>query len=755
MFDSSVSPAAWTFASFVFCASLAPGQDYLKTEKGIEIHVGHAEVELGVATPTAFRLSMSLQGKPGPCESTFIAPEVKSDTTPFEIIHQEALVGISSSAGKLLIDPKSGRWTLEDVRGEVLIPPSGLPIASTVETQHKNTTSGLDLPVAWKTGSNVQVYGCGNGVNTLEQANVHTKLGNGRAIEPYYWSPNGYAALAVTQDDNAPAYWDAVQGPSQLTWHFPGTSADLYLMPAATLEAASRADAQLSGVAPVPPLWTFGYMQSRWGWKDKADIDDVLSHFKSLKIPVDCFIFDFEWYAVKPDYKLAIEGLPDFDDFGFNPLLFPRPKEQIADFLSQGVHFVGIRKPRLGNSGSISFFKQKGWMLPTDSKSYQARDIDFSNPDVRAWYAEHSQPLLKDGVSGWWNDEGEATYTTFYHWNEAELAAFQQGRPGERFWSLNRSFSPGMVRLGANVWTGDVKTRWDLFQTTCTDLLNYSVAGAPFSGCDIGGFMPLKGDPDLSPELLSRWMEAGTFFPIMRTHSDNKVTPHFPWLFGPDAQTAITKAIDLRYRLIPYYYSLAYETHETGMPMMRPLIMDFPDDVKVANVSDQWTMGPSLMVAPIQQQGATSRSVYLPEGRWFPFESTTAQDGGQTVTAMAKLDEIPVFVRAGTILPLGPVVQSTSEMPGGPLDLQVYPGKDAAFTFVEDDGSSTDYLKGVFRKTTFTWNDAARQLSWTAVGDYSGPRSFKQMSVSVFDPAGKKTATATLDAQGSVQIPSA
>jgi alpha-glucosidase len=755
MFNLSVSFAAGTFTSVFLCASLANGQDYQKEDKGIEINVGSAEVELAVASPTAFRLSVSLQGKPTPNASTFIAPEVKGDATPWEVIHQDAWTGISSAAGKLLIDPKSGQWTLEDAQGAVLIPPSGLPTASTVEIPHKATGPGIDFSLAWKAGSEVQVYGCGNGVDTLEQSNVHTKLGNGRAIEPYYWSPSGYAVLAVTQDDNAPAYWNAVQGQPQLTWHCPGTSADLYLMPAPTLEAASRSYAQLSGFAPVPPLWTFGYMQSRWGWKDKADIDDVLSRFKSLKIPVDCFIFDFEWYTVKPDYKLAPEGSPDFDDFGFNPLLFPQPKEQIADFLSQGVHFVGIRKPRIGNSESIAFFKQKGWLLDSDSKSYHSRDINFANPDVRAWYAEHSQPLLQDGVSGWWNDEGEATYTTFYHWNEAELAAFQQGRPGERFWSLNRSFSPGMLRLGANVWTGDVKTRWDLFQTTCTDILNYSVAGAPFSGCDIGGFMPLKGDPDLSPELLARWMEAGTFFPIMRTHSDIKVTPHYPWLFGPDAQTAITKAIRLRYRLIPYYYSLAYETHETGVPMMRPLLMDFPDDAKVTNLSDQWTMGSGLMVAPVQQQGATSRDIYLPAGRWFTFETTTAQDGGQTVTAAAKLDEIPVYVRAGTILPLGPVVPSTSELPGGPLDLQVYPGKDASFTLVEDDGSTTHYLKGAFRKTTFTWSDATRQLNWTTEGDYRSPHSFQQMSISVFDPAGKKTATAPLDAKGSVQIPPA
>jgi alpha-glucosidase len=506
----------------------------------------------------------------------------------------------------------------------------------------------------------------------------------------------------------------------------------------------------------MPPLWTFGYLQSRWGWKDRAQIEDTLHQFRTLHIPVDAFIFDFEWYALNPDYSLPAPGAPDFADFGWNPALFPQPAQQLADYARQGVHFVGIRKPRIGNTESIKEFGQKGWIVPGNGEGYHQRDIDFANPPVRAWYAHESEPLLKAGVNGWWNDEGEGTYTTFYHWNEAEIAAFEKTDPGVRFWSLNRAYSPGMQRLGAAVWTGDVKTGWNEFKRTCTDLLNYSIAGMPFCGCDIGGFKPSgKDGPQMSPELLTRWMQAGVFFPIMRTHSTRTVTPHFPWLFGPEAQGAITKAIDLRYRLIPYLYSLAYQTHDTGVPLMRPLAMDYPSDPQVANLSDQWTVGAGLMVAPIMQEGATTRSVYLPDDRWIPFEQTTPENGGQTITATAKLDEIPIYVRAGTILPLGPVVQSTDELPGGPLDLQIYPGKDATFTFVEDDGQTTDYLKGAFRKTVFIWNDQTRELSWTTEGSYSGPHVFKQMTISVFEPSGIQKAAAPLDTKGSVHIPSA
>lgn len=255
----------------------------------------------------------------------------------------------------------------------------------------------------------------------------------------------------------------------------------------------------------------------------------------------------------------------------------------------------------------------------------------------------------------------------------------------------------------------------------------------PYGGCDIGGF---DGD-EPSPEMLTRWMEAGVFFPIMRTHSALSRTPRFPWLFGPEAESAIGKAINLRYRLIPYYYSLAHETYETGIPIMRPLLMEFPNDSKVANVSDQWLVGPSLMAAPVLQPGG-KRSVYLPHGSWYVFGTNTAVQGDRHLEVTATLDQIPLYVRAGTILPLGPVIQHTGELPGGVLEVQVYPGADATFTLVEDDGETTEYLRGQVRRTTFRWNDKAGRLSWQTEGPYKGKGTFKNLRVVILDPKGRR-----------------
>ncbi len=243
-------------------------------------------------------------------------------------------------------------------------------------------------------------------------------------------------------------------------------------------------------------------------------------------------------------------------------------------------------------------------------------------------------------------------------------------------------------------------------------------------------------------------MQSGVFYPVMRAHSTHLAQPHFPWAFGADAEQAMRLALDLRYRLIPYYYSLAYEAHETGVPLMRPMLMAYPQDPNVADMSDQWFMGDGLLAAPILTQ-TNQRPVYLPADDWYVFNTNQRQAGNRTITASAGLNDIPLYVRAGTILPLGPVIEHTLQMPGGPLEVQVYPGRNAAFTLVEDDGVTTAYLKGNNRRITFTWDDAARRLSWKTEGHYDGKDIYQQLKVVVFDPQGVRQAGKALTSHGS------
>lgn len=709
--------------------------------QGVLLHFGTAQVELAAANDHTFRLSVSLSGAPNPSPSIFLA-DTNAATVIWHEVKSHGLVGIRTAAGQLLMDPANGEWTLENADGQTLIP--RYPIGN-----FNNATSSLSslyLSLGWKANTPIVVYGCGNGTNSLQQAASLTGVSNRVTGVPYYWSATGYSVLAVTADDNRPAQWQSAPDGQSIMWTFPGPKADLYLMPAATLKDAARVDAQLTGYAPVPPLWAFGYLQSRWGWTNRAYIDDTLNHFLDLKLPVDAFIYDFEWYTTQPDYQLSPRGAANFHDFGWNPKLFPQPADEIKSFKDQGVHSLFIRKPRLGNSQSLEMMRHNHWelMKPEGTDMFTSRDANFSIPDFQKWYIAQSAHLLRAGFDGWWNDEGEGSYSTYYYWNLTEREGMDQFQSNRRLWTLNRAFSPGLQRLGAAAWTGDIQSSWDVLAATPTSLLNWTLAGMPYEACDIGGY---DGNP--SPELLTRWMQAGVFFPVMRSHSELQQTPRFPWLYGPDALAAIRQALNLRYQLIPYYYSLAHETAATGMPLMRPLAMEFPNDPHVANISDEWLMGPSLLAAPVLQSGG-QRQVYLPDDTWYAFQSNIPLTGKRTLNVSNALDEISIYVRAGTILPLGPVIQHTSQLPGGPLELEIYPGKNATFTLVEDDGQTTDYTNGHSLRITFTWNDAAHKLSWTQDGDYAGPDIFKQIHIMVFDPRGKIEAGGALIVDSSV-----
>jgi alpha-glucosidase len=225
------------------------------------------------------------------------------------------------------------------------------------------------------------------------------------------------------------------------------------------------------------------------------------------------------------------------------------------------------------------------------------------------------------------------------------------------------------------------------------------------------------------------------------------VTPRFPWLFGPEAEGAIRQALELRYRLLPLYYSLAHELSRTGIPLMRPMAMEFPNDPHVADISDQWMMGDRLMAAPVLQPG-DEREVYLPRGTWYRFQTAQRVDGFRTITEAASLHEIPVYVRAGSILTLGPVLQTTAAAPGGPLDLQIYSGGNATFTLSEDDGETMGYASGAVRRTTFSWDDASRRLTWNTDGPFSGPAVYKTVRIELFGPVSGGATEMPLSASG-------
>jgi alpha-glucosidase len=676
-----------------------------KVPNGILVKAGNRQVMLSVAKDAAFYLSLNDSISPSTIKSVFI-DESNQSTTPYMVVVAAPSYGIKTSFGKLMINSVTKSWSLYDAAGRILIRDGAFSSADNA-IQITHPVKGF-------------LYGAGNkSTKELKKNQSVSSLGNGVADIPYFWNSVGYSAFAVSANDDVPATWN--RG-TDLIWTFAGKAANLYLWPAKTMYHAASGYVKLTGRPKLPPRWAFGYLQSKWGWDDSAYVADVANKFRTHQLPVDAFIFDFEWYTTTPDYSLKKEGKADFTDFTFNPKLFPQPAKQIAALKSQDIKFIGIRKPRLGNTALLDEARKNGWLISSNTDN---RDLNYSNAGVRKWYIEKNRPLIKAGVDAWWDDEGESYYSCYYWWNIAQRDLLTSARPNYRHFTLNRSFSPGNQRLGYCTWNGDIYSTWKDLADVPKDLLNFSLAGMNYGSCDIGGF---HGTP--TKEMLVRWFQAGVFFPIMRAHSDIGTTARFPFLWGEDGEAAMRKALNLRYQLLPYLYSLGHEAYNTGAPIMRPLVMEFPDDTTVANLSDEWLVGRGLLAAPILTEGG-KRNIYFPNDTWYNYYTGEQIQGPATIAVDKALDETPLYVRAGTILPVGPVIQYSEQASGTPLEIRIYPGKDGSFKMVEDDGVSYNYINANTRTTVYNWNDKTKILTWAVSGAYAGKNIYKAIKVVV------------------------
>jgi alpha-glucosidase len=534
-----------------------------------------------------------------------------------------------------------------------------------------------------------RLYGAGNASENVAGDLTHPSgnqiVSNGVTRIPFLWSTGGWSVLIA--NDVSGTNWNDLNG--KLTWTVPSPFLDLYVTASdGGGYGLLHSYARLTGIAPLPPKWTFGFMVSRWGYSDAADVQDKWQQFRDRHIPIDAFIYDYDWFV---------------NDWAFNPVTFPQGS--IGKMKTMGLHFVGIRKPRV-NGANLNFARQQGWVL----NSPLGTDLRFDLPAARYWWWNNHAPLVKAGVDGWWNDEAEQTYDEFFWMNEAEWTGWR-AMDKHRAWSISRAFSPGMQRFGAAVWTGDIDSSWSTLANQPGTLLNWALAGMPYTAQDIGGFQSTP-----TPELYARWIAEGVFVPVMRAHGTYN-SPRWPWAFGDDALAAITKAIDERYRLIPYLYTIASETATTGAPLMRPLFLEFPNDQNTYNLESEWLVGDRLLAAPILSEGG-SRDIYLPAGTWYDFNTGIAiESTGQTLYVTASLDTIPSYVRAGSIVTLGPVIQSTSLGQEDPLEIRVYPGEDAKFTLYEDDGDTYSYETGKYSTIPMKWDQNSKTFT---VGDRRG-----------------------------------
>mmetsp|Transcript_41321 Transcript_41321/g.108534 ORF Transcript_41321/g.108534 Transcript_41321/m.108534 type:complete len:735 (-) Transcript_41321:84-2288(-) len=703
-------------------------------------------VALSTRGPSAFRVRLVGGDDDAPIASVMVEPD--GEDANFTEVSSAVGVGIRATFGEVLVS----------AAGEVvLLDSAGAELARSSVVQAGVTELQL-------TSSQEQVlYGGGAGPDDATvlrtEGNVTPLVVNRATYVPHYYSTAGYSALGVVSADATFITRDGAMYPasfassgSGVTWNFT-VPFELYLMPAASLEEGTRAYYDLIGRPRVPPKWSFGFIASRWGWDNRTYIEDTLHHFRDGEFPADAFIVDFLWYANGSDYAFHAEGEMWFNDFDWHNTTFPAPREQMQKYRDMGFRYAGIRKPRLGNSELLADASSKGWILPQGEPGGDpfgssgfygvGRELDFSQAALRDWYADHQAHYLADGVSFWWNDEGETDYFTFHWWNVAQADTLRLTLPSDRFYALNRAFSPGMARLGVGFWTGDINPTWGDLAQQPGMMLKWGLAGSPYVGCDIGGF---TGETNAA--LLARWYQQGVFLPIMRVHSVNVATPHWPWLWGAEAGEVMKAALELRYRLLPYHYSLAHRMYNTGQLWMRSMAQAFSTSAATSDLTSQWMDG-DILVAPVLTEDS-QMEVVLPEGQWYPFPGGgPAVHGPTKLSGLANASDIPAFVAAGSVVPLGPVVQHTGALPGGPLEVLVFPGADGSFELIDDDGETTAYEQGTTRCVQFTWTDASATLSWTASGT-PGPHHFQQVFIT--GPSGARSGVVDIASSGELRL---
>jgi alpha-glucosidase len=475
--------------------------------------------------------------------------------------------------------------------------------------------------------------------------------------------------------------------------------------------------ARITGHPELPPMWTFGYQQSHRTLDSPAEILAEAQTFRDKKLPCDAMIYLGTGFC--PNGWNTNNG-----EFTWNARAFPDPTKAIEQL--QREHFKVVLHIVLEGKRLTGTVNDACSAAPLPS----GRTPDGQWPPDRqvSCYWPFHKPLADLGVDGWWPDQGDDLDPPS---RLARIRMYYEGqqvyRPNQRVYALHRNGYAGMQRYAAFLWSGDVLSKWETLKTHVPVGINTGLSGVPFWGTDIGGFIPTE---EYTGELYARWFQFAAFCPLFRSHGrDWKL--HLPWgwntgeigypetpnyhprpeeLHNPAIEPICKKYLELRYQLMPYIYSAAKETCETGLPMIRALWLHYPDDPVAVARGDEYLFGRDFLVAPVVEKGATTRTVYLPRGTWYDFWTAAKHEGGREITKQVDLETLPLYVRAGAVFPMGPIKQYVSEVSGDPLTLVVAPGASAESFLYEDDGASFDFRNGESMRIALKWIDATRKL---------------------------------------------
>ncbi|EHW9791662.1 glycoside hydrolase family 31 protein [Listeria innocua] len=532
-----------------------------------------------------------------------------------------------------------------------------------------------------------------------------------------------------------------------------GGQANLYVIFGEDVKEVVANYTDLTGKTPLPPKWSLGYHQSRYSYTSEEEVERIANTFKEKEIPLDCVFMDIHY-------------MDDFRVFTFNPDTFPNGPELIARLREQNIDVVPIVDPGIKKDVDYSVYQEgikHNYFCSKLEGSIYYGDVwpgvsafpDFLSTTVQRWWGDLHKFYTDLGIRGIWNDMNEPSVFNESKTMDLDVVHNMDGKnvthkeahnlyglymskatfeglkrlvPNERPFSLTRAGYAGVQRYSA-VWTGDNRSHWEHLEMSLPMIMNLGLSGVAFTGADVGGF-----SSDCTKEMLIRWTQAGAFLPYFRNHCVQDSIYQEPWAFGLDAEKIVKKYIEMRYTFLPYIYTEFQKTAENGLPIVRPLYMEFKEERDLIQVNDQFMLGENILVAPIVREGQVKRLVRLPKGTWFNYWTKEQVEGGDYIIADAPIDVMPIYIKAGTILPLGTSVQNTKETQD--LALEIYLDNDEASGYVyNDDGKSYQYESGKISKTAFTatFKNGEVQIN----GDHHGEENLQQ-KVTTIEVFGKK-----------------
>lgn len=674
-----------------------------------------------------------------------------------EVRHTRSRATLTTEAAEFRMALDTGAWSVRDRHGLMVFS------AGRGTTGFSGSETQLDLDLAEREG----LFGLGESTGPFDKRGLVREfwnidvLGHSPAIHPGLRSQYVAIPMAVSLRDGRAAglFWD---NPARQTWDLGATvpdrwrmtaasgGLDLYLFTGPGVGDVVRRFTELTGRMPMPPRWALGYHQSRYSYETRAELESVAREFRRRQIPCDALHADIH----------HLDGHRVFT-FGRG---YPRPAEMTSKLARSGFKVVCIVDPGVKDDPRFgvlrrglragAFVKDPDGVADFLGEVWPGRSRfpDFLQARVRQWWGTEQQALLDLGVAGVWDDMNEpanfarpdktldpgCVHRTDYGCRphaevhnvyglqmarasyEGALTAGGTREPGPetpRPFVLTRSGYAGIQRFAA-VWTGDNSSCWEHLSDALNQVIGLGLGGVAFAGADVGGFLD-----HATPELFVRWLQMAVFMPFFRNHSNLGTRRQEPWAFGPAVEFVARQYIQLRYQLVPYLYGLFARAARDGTPVVRPLLWQWPNDPIAARCSDQFLLGDVLLLAPVLRQGAVARSVYLPRGEWFDFWTGAKLPGGIHVCADAPIDRIPMFVRAGAILPMTETRQFIGAHEPDTVLLHVWPDDHGSLDWYDDDGCTSGWRHGQVQRRAITTRPTARggQLCiGAAEGDYPG-----------------------------------